>query len=108
VTIGTVGGQCGDVQLQFTGLAAGTYELLLTDANLVLSGTGIYGFTDFTNGQLTTCYDQFNCNTDTANWAVDITTSGDTSPAAPEPESFVLAGVGLVVVSRVSSRRPRS
>jgi hypothetical protein len=33
VTIGSVPGQCGDVRLQFNSLAAGTYTVLLTDAN---------------------------------------------------------------------------
>lgn len=112
VTIGSVAGQCGDVNLQFTGLAAGTYTILLSDANNVPNAvyevTGFLGdgFSDLTAGVYQTCYDVNNCNTDTANWTVDITTSGASS--VPEPASFVLAGLGLAVVSRLSSRRRRS
>jgi hypothetical protein len=112
VTIGSVAGQCGDVNLQFTGLAAGTYTILLTDANYVPDAvyetTGFLGdgFSDLTAGVFQTCFDANDCNTDTANWAVDVTTSGAAS--APEPASFVLAGLGIAVVSRLSSRRRRS
>jgi hypothetical protein len=112
VTIGSVTGQCGDVNLQFTGLAAGTYTILLSDANYVpnavyeTSGFLGDGFSDLTAGVFQTCFDTNDCNADTANWAVDVTTSGTSS--VPEPGSFVLAAMGLAVVSRLASRRLRS
>jgi hypothetical protein len=104
VTIGSVPGQCGDVQLVFTGLAAGTYTVLLSDANYVPNAvyetTGYLGdgFSDLTGGSLPfqTCYDATDCNTDTTNWALDITTTGTTSTSTPEPASFLLVGLALL------------
>jgi hypothetical protein len=113
VTIGSVAGQCGDVNLQFFGLAAGEYTLFLSDANYVPNAvyetTGFLGdgFSDLTGGVFQTCYDASDCNTDTANWAVDMSTSGGQS-STPEPASFVLTALGLVVVSRLALRRRRS
>jgi hypothetical protein len=112
VTIGSVPNQCGDVRLQFT-LAPGFYTVIVSDAdyvpNAVYETTGYLGdgFSDLTGGSfpLTTCYDASDCNNDTANWALDITTSGNSSPSVPEPASFGLVGVGLMVVSHASSRR---
>jgi hypothetical protein len=103
VTIGSVTGQCGDVRLIFTGLAAGTYTVLLSEAsyvpNAVYGTTGDLGdgFSDLTGGALPfqTCYDETDCNTDTANWALDITTSSAAS--VPEPRSLALVGIGLAL-----------
>jgi hypothetical protein len=105
VTIGSVGGQCGDVQLVFTGLAAGSYTVWLSDANYTpiaideTAGLLGDGYSDLTGGFLpfTTCYDVNNCNTDTANWAIDVTTS-ESGAQTPEPSSFVLVGFGLLAV----------
>lgn len=111
VTIGSVTGQCGDVNLQFTGLAAGDYTVLLSDANnlpvALFETTGFLGdgFSDLTAGVFQTCFDANNCNSDTANWAMDITTSGGT---VPEPASFVLTALGLAVVARFSRSHLRS
>ncbi len=113
VTIGSVAGQCGDVRLQFTGLAAGTYTILLTDANYVPNAvyetTGHLGdgFSDFTGGSLPfqTCYDASDCNIDTANWALDITTPGSATASAPEPAPFELLGMGLALIMVGSRRR---
>jgi len=105
VTVGSLPGQCGDVQLQFTGLAAGTYTVLLSDGeyipNAVFETTGFLGdgFTDLTGGVFQTCEDASDCNTDTGNWALDITTPG--SPT-PEPASFRLAGLGLAFAAGLS------
>jgi len=111
VTIGSVAGQCGDVRLTFTGLAAGTYTVLLSDAdyvpNAVYETTGHLGdgFSDLTTGSLPfqTCYDASDCNTDSANWALDITTTGSAA-SAPEPASFGLAGTGLALAVGFSRR----
>jgi len=115
VTIGSVAGQCGDVRLNFTGLAAGTYTVLLSDAlytpNAVYETTGYLGdgFSDLTGGSLPfqTCYDAGDCNTDTANWALDITTSSGVTTSTPEPGSFGLAGLGLLAAAGWSARRRR-
>lgn len=111
--IGSVAGQCGDVQLDFTGLAAGTYTVLLSDANYppnaIYETTGYLGdgFSDLTGGSLPfqTCYDTSDCNTDTANWALDITTSSGAAASTPEPGSFALAGLGLLAIGWSLRRR---
>jgi len=104
VTIGSVTGQCGDVRLTFTGLAAGTYTVLLSDANYVPNAvyevTGYLGdgFSDLTGGSLPfqTCYDLSDCNTDTANWALDVTTTGGGATSTPEPASSLFVGLALL------------
>ena len=105
VTIGSVAGQCGDVQLDFTGLAAGAYTVLLSDANYVPNAvyetTGYLGdgFSDLTGGSLPfqTCYDATDCNTDSTNWALDITTAGTVT--TPEPATFLLVGLALLITA---------
>jgi hypothetical protein len=116
VTIGGVAGQCGDVRLQFNSLAAGMYTVVLSDAdyvpNAVYETTGYLGdgFSDLTGGSLPfqTCFDASDCNTDSANWALDITTPGVIASAAPEPSSFGLAGVGFALVLIGCVRRRHS
>ncbi len=114
VTVGTVASQCGDVNVQFTGLTAGTYTVLLSDAGYLpeavfeTDGSLGDGFVDFTGGAFQTCDNPGNnndCATDTANWALDITTSGGSSTPTPEPASFELAGLGLAIAAGVSSSR---
>lgn len=121
VTIGSVAGQCGDVNLQFAGLAAGTYTVLLSDAaylpEAVFETSPAYlgdGFVDFTGGAFQTCVDANDCNSDTANWALDITAPNGSSigggPAvsgAPEPGSTGLAGIGLAILACGFFRRRR-
>jgi hypothetical protein len=114
VTIGSIPGQCGDVNLQFTGLAAGTYTVLLSDGeyipNAVFETTGFLGdgFTDLTGAVFQTCVDQNDCNTDTANWALDITAPSGSVPSVPEPGAFGLAGLGLAFAAGTSEVRRRS
>ena len=116
VTIGSVPGQCGDVQLDFTGLSAGTYTVLLSDANYVPNAvyetTGYLGdgFSDLTGGSLPfqTCYDATDCNTDTANWALDITTAGAASASTPEPASFLLVGLAILTAMPRTRRGRRA
>jgi hypothetical protein len=79
IAIGSIAGQSGDVTESFTRLAAGTYTVLLTDGSYLpnalfeappaLLGDG---FADLTGGVFQTCVDASDCNTDTANWALDI------------------------------------
>jgi hypothetical protein len=107
ITIGSIPGQCGDVNLQFSGLAAGVYTVLMSDAAYLPSAafedSGVLGdgFVDLTGGVFQTCDDANDCNTDTANWALDITTSGEsTAPSpVPEPSSAQLAGLGVTLVA---------
>jgi hypothetical protein len=119
LTIGSVPGQCGDVNIQFTGLSAGIYTVLLTDGeyvpNAVFESSPALlgdGFTDFTGGVLQTCYDANDCNTDTANWALDITApSGSTVPtpsSVPEPGSAGLAAIGIAVGASVYAKSRKS
>jgi hypothetical protein len=113
VTIGSVSGQCGDVNLEFTGLAAGTYTVLLSDADLVPSA--VYetvgylgdGFSDLTGGALPfqTCYDLSDCNTDTPQFAIDIATSGDAVVTAPEPGTYGMVLLGLVAAASIKKYR---
>src|ERR1022692_2356126 len=96
LTVGSVTGQCGDVNLPFTGLAAGTYTVLLSDGanlpNSVFETSGVLGdgFTDLTGGVFQTCADVNDCNNDTARWALDIT-------ATPEPRTFGVASMALAL-----------
>jgi hypothetical protein len=107
VTVGSVPDQCGDVDLQIGGLSAGTYTVLLTDGEYLPaavfedSGTLGDGFFDLTGGVFQTCVDENNCNTDTANWALDVTVgSGSSTPVpTPEPPSVELAGMGAMLIA---------
>jgi hypothetical protein len=93
---------CGDDFMQ-VGLSAGTYTLLLSDANYIPNavydnGTLSEGFTDLTGGVFQTCDPVSDaCITPNANYAVDIvSTQADlTTTTAPEPGALSLLGVGL-------------
>jgi hypothetical protein len=104
VTIGSFGGQCGDVTMQFNNLAAGTYTVLLSDGVYIPIGVFVApaylgnGFSDLTGGVFQTCVDMDNCRSDTANWALDVSTS-DASSAVPEPASLGLAGLALAILA---------
>ena len=102
VNIGLYLNQCGDVRL-LVGLAAGTYSILLSDANYQPNalfdspnyGNLSEGFTDFTGGVFQTCADVSNCISPSANWAMDVTTTG-AQATAPEPAEVGLVGTGLL------------
>jgi hypothetical protein len=102
VTIGAIPKQCGDVSLVFGALPAGSYKVLLTDGEYL--STAVFeaapafladGFTDLSGGVFQTCYGAANCNTDTANWALDISAPAGTF--SPEPSSLTLVGFGIAV-----------
>jgi len=114
VTIGSVTGQCGDVALSFTGLTAGLYTIVLSDALYYPAAAGEFppaylgdGFDDLTGGSpgFQTCYDSADCNTDTGNWALDINVAEDGATLiTPEPASFGLTGLGLLCAACVAFR----
>ena len=126
VTVGTVAGVCGDNTLKAS-LTAGTYTLLLTDANFIplavnpgslspfdLTDTtsGAYGnppygaYNDLSSGAFQTCASSSDCNTDNGNFAVDIVDqSGATLSPAPEPGTFLLYASGLVLTGLLILRR---
>ena len=104
---------CGDVNMQFTGLAAGTYTVLLSDGENIPfatfegpGGTLGDGFVDFTAGVFQTCDTNGDCNSDTANWALDVTTPGSsgTTPPVPEPPTAELVGVGIAMAGAWRAR----
>lgn len=115
VSLGTTP-TCGDVNLQFTGLAAGTYSVLLSDGGYLPfatfespGGTLGDGFADLTAGVFQTCDTNGDCNDDTADWALDITTSSGTPPpAVPEPPTVELGGVAVVMMAGWMYRRERT
>ncbi|HEV8039546.1 MAG TPA: hypothetical protein VGP62_11835 [Bryobacteraceae bacterium] len=86
-------------------LAAGAYTVLLSDAGYIPNATFdrpsygnlSEGFTDFTGGAFQTCADLADCNNDTANWALDVTTPSSVT-ATPEPRSWAVGAVGLMAI----------
>jgi len=122
VTIGTGSGAsvCGDDLLSITGLPAGVYTLVLTDANYVPfavnpgppSSTLLSdGFSDLTGGVFQTCNttsDGTFCITPTSNFAVDIVDlSGSGLATVPEPQSLEFVGIGLAALLGVLVNRHR-
>jgi hypothetical protein len=111
VAIGT-DNDCGDDFMQ-AALGAGTYTLVLTDANYIPlaifdNGSLAEGFLDFTSGVFQTCDPVSNaCITPNANWAVDIVVSAQ-STATPEPSALLLLSIGLAALAglkQVHNRR---
>lgn len=108
-TVDIGGAVCGDVTMTLA-LASGTYTLLLSDGlyipNAVFdNGTLGEGFSDFTDGTFQTCNADASggsvCTNDTGNWAFDLTTK---TVSASEPGSFLLLGLGLMVLT-IAARR---
>lgn len=112
--IGSVPGQCGDVTLQLNGLSAGMYTVLLSDgaylpaAVFESGGTLGDGFFDLTGGAFQTCVDANNCNDDTGNWALDVTTASGLPAVTPEPASVELAGTGALLLVGWMYRKERN
>ena len=100
VAIGT-DHDCGDDLMQAV-LGAGTYTLVLTDANYIPqavydNGALAEGFVDLTSGVFQTCDPVSNaCITPTANYAVDIV-SAQLTTTALEPSTLPLLCVGLAL-----------
>jgi hypothetical protein len=108
-TVDIGGATCGDVSITLP-LAAGTYTVLLTDGlyipNAVFETNGVLGdgFTDLTGGAFQTCNgDGSTCVSDTANWALDITTPGSVAKV-PEPGGLWACGIGLIAFILASRR----
>lgn len=98
---------CGDATLALTGLAAGTYTLVLSDANYIPNAvnpgppgttTLSSGFADLTGGIFQTCNTNLGgvttCVTRDSHFAVDITGAGVVAPV-PEPAALTLLVSGL-------------
>jgi hypothetical protein len=119
ITVGTVTGVCGDNMLSAV-LAAGTYTMLLTDANFIAlavnpniffgpydltdTTSGNYGsatnngaYNDLSGGVFQTCATAVDCNTDNGYFAVDIT--GLPSILTPEPSTLLLLTAGLACLA---------
>jgi hypothetical protein len=99
---------CGDDFMQVA-LAAGTYTLLLTDANYI--PTSIYdngalseGFADLTGGVFQTCDSA--CITPNGNFAVDIV-SIQAGLSTPEPGALSLLSIGLAFLAGMKQLRNR-
>jgi hypothetical protein len=112
VAIGTAN-DCGDVFMQ-AALAAGTYTLVLTDANYIPAaifdnGALSEGFLDLTAGVFQTCDSNSNaCITPNGNYAVDIVTAQpDLQTVIPEPSTLPLLCIGFAVLAGAKRFNPR-
>jgi hypothetical protein len=111
VAIG-VDNDCGDDYMQ-AGLLAGTYTLLLSDANFTPNavydnGALSEGFTDLTGGVFQTCDTDGSCITPNGNYAVDIvSTQNDLITNTPEPGALSLLGMGFAWLTGLKQFRKR-
>ncbi len=100
---------CGDDFMQAL-LPAGTYTLVLTDANYIPNaiydnGALTEGFTDFTASVFHTCDAVSNaCITPDGNYAVEITS---TSALTPEPGALSLVAIGSAALVGMKQFRKR-
>ena len=105
-TVDLGGAICGDITMTLA-LDPGTYTVLLSDALYVANavydnGTQGEGFTDFTGGAFQTCNTTDSgttCANDTANWALDITTTPNVVTGVPEPSSLTLLAVSILAAA---------
>jgi hypothetical protein len=110
--IGSVPGNCGDITMSLP-LPSGTYTILLSDAAYIPNaifdspayGNLNEGFTDLTGGVFQTCADLSDCNSPTANWALDVTTPAGVVTATPEPGMTGVCGLGLAAALFVALKR---
>jgi hypothetical protein len=112
VAIGT-NNDCGD-DFMHVGLSAGTYTLVLSDANYIPNavydnGTLSEGFTDLTGGVFQTCDSVSNaCINPNANYAVDVvSTQADLTTPTPEPGAPSLLGLGLAALAALNQFKKR-
>lgn len=80
------------------------FDLRDTSSNNYGSPTGTGAYTDLSGGVFQTCETLTDCNTDTGNFAVDITAKSVAPPTVPEPAAFGLAGLGLALAAGLSRR----
>jgi len=120
LTIGTGTGSsvCGDDFVEIDNLAAGTYTLVLSDANYVpyavnpgppTSSLLSDGFSDMTGGVFQTCNFPSGgeaCITPTNSYAVDIGIEAG-GMSVPEPRTFVLLLTGLACMIFLGERHDK-
>ncbi len=102
---------CGDDFMQ-VGLSAGTYTLLLSDANYIPNaiydnGALSEGYTDLTDGVFQTCDTDGSCITPNGNYAVDIISTKADLTNTPEPSALPLLVAGLAALAGLNQFRKR-
>jgi len=120
-----IGGDvCGDITMSLS-LAAGTYTIVLSDADYIPvalydNGTLGEGFLDLTGGAFQTCNvvgSTTTCADDTADWAFDVTAPGSSGGGSgmgtgggsvPEPATLFLLSGGLAAVGSLRRRGLRA
>ncbi len=107
-----INNDCGDVRMQVA-LSAGTYTLVMTNANYIPNaifdnGALSEGFTDLTGGAFQTCDPVANaCISPNGNYAADIVSTQSDLLSTPEPSALPLLGVGLAALAGLKQQRKR-